>query len=70
MRELPKGVVACLQMSDQAPERPIRAFPLIQADLENVTEKLKATNDPNVKRELLREMRTLLQEATLAANRL
>jgi hypothetical protein len=57
-------------MSDQAPEPLLRAFSLIQVDLENVTAKLEATNDPNRKRELLREMRGLLQEATLAANRL
>jgi hypothetical protein len=57
-------------MSDQVPEHPKRDFSLIQADLETVTAKLKATNDPNVKRELLREMRILLQEATLAANSL
>jgi hypothetical protein len=57
-------------MSDQVPEHPPRAFSLIQADLENVTAKLEETNDPNLKRELLREMRVLLQEATLAANSL
>jgi hypothetical protein len=48
----------------------MRIFARIQTDLENVTAKLKATNDPNVKRELLREMRILIQEATLAANSL
>ena len=56
-------------MNDQIPPSP-RDFSLIEADLEAVTQKLRATNDPNLKRDLLRQMRTLLQEATLVANRL
>jgi len=47
-----------------------REFTKIQGDLAQVTEQLQATNDPNLKRELLRKMRILLQEATESANRL
>jgi hypothetical protein len=55
-------------MSNDA--QPLRDFAQIQSDLAQVAEKLKATNDPTLKRELLRQMRILLQEATESANRL
>ena len=50
--------------------QPSRDFAKIQAELAEVAEQLKSTNDPNTKRELLRKMRILLQEATEYANRL
>jgi hypothetical protein len=48
-----------------------RNFSDIQTDLERVLVKLKDTHaGPEQKRELLRQMRGLLQEATITANSL
>jgi hypothetical protein len=47
-----------------------RPFAEIRADLEMITIKLKETFDPDSRRELLREMHVILQEADLAANSL
>lgn len=54
-------------MNDPVPQAR-RKFSAIQADLDAIAAKLKTTNDPNLKRDLLREMSILLREATLAAN--
>jgi fructose-1-phosphate kinase PfkB-like protein len=43
-----------------------RDFSAIQADLENITTKLKPNLDQESKREFLRELRALLEEADLA----
>lgn len=56
-------------MPDDARVLP-RDFSSIQADLEAITAKLRNNLDPDQRRELLRQMRTLIQEATIAASRL
>jgi len=56
-------------MSD-APKDPCRTFSEIQADLETILAKLSNNHDPEQRRELLRQMSRLIQEATLAANSL
>jgi membrane protein insertase Oxa1/YidC/SpoIIIJ len=52
------------------PQTASRKFSEIQADLEAVTAKLKGHLSGDERRELLRRMRALLQEATVAANSL
>jgi hypothetical protein len=47
-----------------------RNFATIQAELERITADLKTIHDPERRRELLRQMRVLIQEATQVANSL
>jgi hypothetical protein len=47
-----------------------RDFPQVQRDLEEVLSKLKTTLDPNVRKDLLREMRRLLADAERLAHKL
>jgi hypothetical protein len=46
----------------------MRYFSVVLTDLETALAKLKVTNDPNLRRLLLHEMRVLLLEATHVAN--
>jgi exonuclease VII small subunit len=49
---------------------PARAFAEIRADLEEIVTRLEHVSDPDRRRELLREMHALLQEADLTLNSL
>jgi hypothetical protein len=46
-----------------------RDFPQVQRDLEEVLSKLKTSVDPNVRKDLLREMRRLLADAESLAHK-
>ena len=50
------------------PQSKPREFAAIQTDLERITAELKDNHNPEQRRELLRQMRALIQEATEAAN--
>jgi hypothetical protein len=46
-----------------------RDFPQVERELEEVISKLKTTLDPNVRKDLLREMRRLLADAESLAHK-